>query len=131
MAAFHPENVSCVETEDFFNRTMKIFNENNFDKIYLATEEEDILMYFTSKIPDKVIYQNCHRLKKNEKDFWHHPDSSIRKYHKYLIGKEVLLDSLNLSYCDSLLTGISGVTYGSIIFNGLKYENVFYFDEIN
>lgn len=130
MALYHPENTSCVETEDFFNKTMKVFRDYNFEKIYLATEEEEILNFFLKEIPDKILYQDCHRLKKGEKDFWHHPDVSLRDNHKYLIGKEVLLDALSLSYCNSLLTGISGVTYGSIIFNGLKYENVFYFDEI-
>jgi len=48
----------------------------------------------------------------------------------YEIAKEVLIDSLCLSKCDSLLAGISGVTYGSIFFNGLEYTDVYYFDEI-
>jgi hypothetical protein len=131
MMDYHNECVFCTETVDFFERTIKVFNDGNFERIYIATEEQEILDYFIQNIGDKLIYQNCHRIPTNSSsDFWHNPNENIRKSHKYLIGKEVLLDAISLSNCNSLLTAISGVTYGSIILNGLKYENVYYFDEI-
>jgi len=125
MGSFHPENVSVVRNEDFFDRTIKVFNQHNFDKIYLATEEQEILDYFIERLGDKIIYSECKRIQPGEQTFWQDEVTDGNK-----ISKEVLVDSLCLSKCDSLLTGISGVTYGSIFFNGLEYTDVYYFDEI-
>ncbi len=126
MGSFHPENVSVVTNEDFFDLTMKVFNENGFEKLYLATEEQDILDFFIQRIPDKIIYQDCKRIRKGEPVFW----VNINDKSGSNISREVLIDALALSKCNSLLTAISGVTYGSIFFNGLKYNDVYYFDEI-
>jgi hypothetical protein len=112
MGSFHPENVSVVRNEDFFDRTIKVFNQHNFDKIYLATEEQEILDYFIERLGDKIIYSECKRIQPGEQTFWQDEVTDGNK-----ISKEVLVDSLCLSKCDSLLTGISGVTYGSIFFN--------------
>ncbi len=125
MGSFHPENVSVVKNEDFYERTMKVFNDNKFDKIYLATEEQEILDYFLTRLGDKIIYSECKRIGPGKQTFWSNVNSNGNK-----LAKEVLIDALCLSKCDSLLTGISGVTYGSIFFNGLKYNDVYYFDEI-
>jgi hypothetical protein len=35
-----------------------------------------------------------------------------------------------MSECESLLCGVSGVSNGVIYINGLKFNNVYYFDEI-
>ena len=123
MLRIHPENMSCTTNQDFFEKTMKVFNEGSFDRIYLATEEIELLDYFVEKLPNKIIFQDCYRIQTNDS-----PLTSIsdRKNHNYKKGKEVLIDSLNLSNCDSLLCGISGVSYFSIFNNGLKYKNVYY-----
>jgi hypothetical protein len=127
MGKFHPEFLFVNKTEDFFNKTMSVYEKNGFEKIYLATEEIEIFEYFKSRVPDILIYQDCFRLKRSDD---HLVVPSNRSNHRYLMGKEVLIDSLNLSKCNSLLCGVSGVTYGSILFNGNKYENVYYFDEV-
>jgi len=61
----------------------------------------------------------------------------MKKYYiiDYPFGNHGFFAHLNfllgqLAKCDSLLAGISGVTYGSIFFNGLEYTDVYYFDEI-
>ena len=55
---------------------------------------------------------------------------SDRNLHRTLQCQEVLLDALNMSKCTSLLCGVSGVSNGTIYINGLKFEDVYYFDEI-
>ena len=127
MGRHHPEYLFSNNTEDYFNKTMEIYGKYGFEKIYLATEETEIFEYFKSRIPEILIYQECFRIEKNDD---HRIITNERKYHRYLMGKEVLIDSLNLSKCNSLLCSISGVSYGSIFFNGNKYDNVYYFDEI-
>lgn len=125
----HP-NIGLDYTEEvFLQKTLKIFNEGNFEKIYLSTEETDILDFFLSNLGDKVIYQkDCFRVKKNQSPVF---ATSDRKLHRTLQCQEVLIDALNMSKCVSLLCGISGVSNATIYMNGLKYDNVYYFDEIN
>lgn len=124
----HP-NIGLNYTEEIFlQKTLKVFNNGNFEKIYLATEEIDILNYFLDNLGDKVLYQkNCFRIKKNESPV---NAMSDRNLHRTLQCQEVLLDAINMSKCASLLCGISGVSNATIYMNGLKYENVYYFDEL-
>jgi hypothetical protein len=106
---------------------MKIFNEGNFEKIYLATEEYEILDFFKRELGDTLIHQDCFRVGINESPV-HKNDS--RPLHRTLQCQEVLIDALNMSECESLLCGVSGVSNGVIYINGLKFNNVYYFDEI-
>ena len=127
MGRHHPQFAFIKNTEDFFSKVMNIFHKYGFEKIYLATEEIEIFEYFKRSVPEILLYQECFRINKNDD---HRIISDSRKNHRYLMGKEVLIDSLNLSKCESLLCGISGVSYGAIFFNGNKYSNVYYFDEV-
>jgi len=119
------------ENETYFEKIMKVFEENGFEKIYLATEEIDIINYFKEKIPDLLLYQeDCYRILRHESPFQGAFRGIPRDKHFTLHAQEVLIDAINLSKCDSLLCGISGVSNGATYINGLKYNNVFYFDEI-
>jgi hypothetical protein len=116
--------------EDFFRKVMKVFTDNGFEKIYLATEEIAIYVYFMQRIPELILCQHdCYRI---EQSF--SPVDSLalnpRPLHRYLMGKEILIDILNLSRCNSLLCSVSGVSNISTYFNNLKYNDVFYFDEL-
>jgi hypothetical protein len=121
-------NIALQYTDDvFFKKAMKVFKEGGFEKIYLSTEEIAIADYFKEKMGGDVMIQDCYRLQRNGStlaDF-------NRPYHKTLVCKEVLADAIAMSKCHSLLCGISGVSNGAIYLNGLKYENVYYFDEIS
>jgi hypothetical protein len=119
------------ENEIYFNKVMKIYNEGGFDKIYLATEEIDIINYFKEKIEDILIFQECYRIQRTGSPFEASWLGDPRHNHFTLHTQEVLKDILNMSNCDSLICGISGVSNNSIYFNGLNYNNVYYFDEIN
>ena len=127
MGRHHPEFAFINNTEDFFNKAMSVFNNNGYEKIYISTEETEIFEYFKHRVPEILIYQDCFRIDRNDD---HRIITNDRNNHRYMMGKEVLIDSLNLSKCDSLVCGISGVSYGAIFFNGNKYNNVYYFDEI-
>lgn len=127
MNRYHPEIALNITNEIFFQKTMKIYEENNFEKIYIATEEIEIINYFKSKIPEKIIYQDCFRVNKNESPVHKQDD---RPLHRTLQCQEVLIDALNLANCNSFLCGISGVSNAVGYINGLKFENVYYFDEI-
>jgi hypothetical protein len=128
MSLSHPEIALNYSNEIFFEKTMKIFNDGNFEKIYLATEEINILEHFKNTIPDKVFYHDCFRVLPNEQPV---TKMSDRFMHRTLQCQEVLIDALNLSKCNSLLCGISGVSNSVTFINGLKFDEVYYFDEID
>jgi hypothetical protein len=123
------ENIALNYSEEqFFKKVMKIFTENNFEKIYLATEEINIINYFKDNISDILIYQDCYRIPPHLSPV---TDSHDRPQHRTLQAQEVLLDVLNMSKCESLVCGISGVSNGAIFINGNKYNQVYYFDDIH
>jgi hypothetical protein len=124
----HHSNIALKYSDElFFEKTMKIFNDGNFEKIYLATEEISIIEFFKEKIGEQLFYQDCFRVYRNDSPV-HKNDE--RHNHRTLQCQEVLIDALNMSKCDSLLCGISGVSNATTYINGLKFNNVFYFDEI-
>lgn len=128
MARFHTNIALNYSEELFFQKAMKIFEENNFERIYIATEEISIFNYFKEKINDILIYQDCYRIHNNQSPVF---EMDNRPLHRTLQAQEVLIDALNMSKCDSLVCGISGVSTGAIFINGNKYNQVYYFDEIN
>jgi hypothetical protein len=133
MVLGHPEHALVKDLNETYQKVLQIFESRDFKYIYLATEENDIIDFFKLKFGDKLLYQeNCWRADSGVNEWcWYNVRTSDRENHNYLKGKEVLLDSINLSLCDSIICSISNVSYGSIIFNNLKYNNIYYFDEIN
>jgi len=118
------------ENETYFDKVMKIFNEGDCEKIYLATEESEIVNYFKERIPDKLIYQDCYRILRHESPFQGAFKGLPRDKHFTLHAQEVFIDAYNMSKCDSLMCGISNVSNGALYMNGRKYNNLYYFDEI-
>ncbi len=109
----------------------KLQDEENFDKIFLCTEEIDYLDYFKKKFPDKLLYLNSFRSNKNDA-FKIYP----RDQHRYLLGDEAIKETLILSKCHSLLyvrsNIINSANYFSDkkqhlyeIFNGFNSRNQF------
>jgi hypothetical protein len=130
MHLLHNDIALKYDNEVYYDKIMKVFNEGGFEKIYIATEEIEIINFFKSKIPDLLIYQDCYRILRSESPFQAAWLGDPRQNHFTLHSQEVLIDVLNMSKCNSLLCGISGVSNGAIYFNGLNYENVYYFDEV-
>ena len=67
MARLHPEYVTCKSAKEFYEKTMKVFHQHGYEKVYLATEEIAILDYFKQKSPEILLYQeNCYRIATDE-----------------------------------------------------------------
>ena len=132
MVLGHPQHALVHDLNETYSKVIKTFEQGNYEKIYLATEENEIIDFFKEKFQDKLIYQeNIWRADPGVKEWcWYNMRSNDRPQHNYLKGKEVLLDSLNLSKCDSIICSISNVSYSAIIFNNLNYSNIYYFDEL-
>jgi hypothetical protein len=70
----------------------------NYNKIFLVTEELDYLEKLKSKYKDKICYYDSYR-SKNPDIF----NNQKRKNHRYLIGKENIIDMLLLSKTKTII----------------------------
>lgn len=92
-------------------------------KIFLCCDEAEIVNNFRDKYGDRVVFLPAYRSIGNTMQGIH-MQSSKRPNHKYLLGKEVLMDCIMLSKCDYLVCGISNVTSAAIMYNDLNYQKV-------
>lgn len=93
----------------------KLMQEYDFDKIFLATDDDEALVKFQNTFQEKMItYQDVHRSDGNEfialKEF-------SEKNSRYQLGYEVLRDVVTLSKCSALIAGMSQVSLTARIFN--------------
>ena len=88
-----------------------LLKKNNFDHIYLCTEDLDYLNFFKRKYKDKLIYNNFPRTT-DKVDLFNYPS----KNHRYKIGRGNLIDGLILSNVDHLLFACSNIPYASLFF---------------
>lgn len=108
-----------------------ILKTENFDKIFLCTEEKGYLDFFKNKYLDKLLYLDTHRSNKNDAF-----EIYARKNHRYLLGDESIKEALILSKCSSLLYVKSNIILAANyfsdekqnlyeIFNGFNSRNQF------
>ena len=117
----HP---TCVTKNQYIEAAKTALKENEFDRIFLATDEEAAINDFKKEFGEKVVYYE---------DTFHSPDgnpihltANDRKDHKYLSGLEVLRDMYTLSYCNGLIAGISMVSTSVLITKKSRNETFEY-----
>lgn len=131
MGWYHPDAYLGWSDDEYFNKVMNIFNKHGFEKIYLATEEYSIYNYFNERVPEILLgIDTCYRVGSDQMLEYSLVDKTTRPLHVYNSGLEVLVDTLNLSNCHSMLCFLSGVTSIACFFNNNKFNDVYYFDEI-
>ena len=102
----------------------KIVEKDNIDKIFLSTEEEDYLSLFKKEFSDRIIFlKSPYRSKKNDA-FKIYP----RLNHRYKLGREVLIETVLLSYCDSFIFLNSNVSSAVIAMNYNKNQKRYKID---
>lgn len=99
--------------------TTRLIRERNFDRVFLVTEDQRNLDLFRREFGDLVVATDCYRTGR-ENAYRIRP----RSLHRYLLGREVLVDALLLSRCQGLITCGSNVTEFAKILNGGKFESV-------
>ena len=83
--------------------------EEKFDKIFLATDDQEAIDVFQKRFGDKVCYyEDVYRGEGNVSVAF---SSDLREYHRYLLGLEVLRDVYTMAQCEGLIGGISQVAY--------------------
>lgn len=111
--------------EEYFEKAEELYINGNFDKVFLATDDENALNFFKEKFKnDLLYYDDVFRSKDNTGS---HSSVSERPLHHYKLGLEVLRDVYTLANCDSLICGLSQVAFTARYINialGNKFSEV-------
>lgn len=90
----------------------------SFDKLFLATDDANVLGVFEKKYGNKLIsnsfFRSCGKVAIHDND-----DNS----NGYELGKEALMDCFSLSFCDKVILSPSNLSYCALVLNPeLPYE---------
>lgn len=120
----HPCYVAPNEYYKYINEAFSIYD---FEKIYIATDDEDILKVFIEKygIKKVVFAENTVRSRGVEGV---HTSPGNREHHKYMLGVEVICDMCMLASCGGVISGMSQVGLMSRIYKKSK-EGSFLYDK--
>lgn len=97
---------------------------NDWDKIFLATDDSNVLQQLINRYGDKLIYYNSYRGESNVSIAF---SDNKRDKHKYNLGLEVLRDAYTLAFCQGLVCGVSQVAICSRIIKksiGQEYDYI-------
>ena len=86
-----------ITVNQMINIINEILKKEDYDKIFLVTEDITNFKALTSYFKDKIIYfENSQRGKTNN-EVW---DKYPRSLHRYKLGRDILYETYLLSYCD-------------------------------
>lgn len=107
----HPK---YVEIKQYFDIIDKMLSEGDYNRVFLATDDEDILRKFKDHYGESVLYcyRDTVRGDGNESVLF---SKRNRDRHKYNLGLEVIRDAHTLSLCDALVAGVSQVSMSAQI----------------
>lgn len=97
-----------IEEEQYIEEIKKQLACNKWDKIFLATDDENVLKKCRNVFGNKVVFYKDVFRSKTEKSVAF--SNSGRKDHKYMLGAEVLRDAYTLAACNGLIAGVSQVS---------------------
>lgn len=103
--------------QQVFSNTDLLLERGSFKRIFLVTEGAEYEQAFTTRYGSLVqTLPHYRRFRKNSYSIY------PRVNHKFLLGQEILIDTLLLSECDSLISGSSNVSEMAILLNSNKYS---------
>ena len=119
-----------VTVEDYFRFIDELLQTGEFDKIFLATDDENRLKKFIEKYGDQVRYYRD--VKRTSGSEGVHYSTSNRENHHYWLGAEVIRDVYTMASCGGLVAGMSEVSIGARVFkqaNGQKFKKLMIIDK--
>ncbi len=96
-----------VSVQDYLETAQKLLNELGYDKIFLATDSEETVELFKKYFGDKLIEYRAVRTPVGSSQLSIFND----KNNPFQMGYEVLRDAYTLASCNSMLCGLSNVSY--------------------
>ena len=110
---------------DVITEAQKWMSKFDYDKIYLATEEEAIYDQFEAAFPGKILVNKrtyYDKAMKEQNVKFIGQVSFNRENDNYLKGLEYLSSIIIVSRCKALLGGYCGASNMALLYNGEKYE---------
>lgn len=104
----HPK---VVTTQEYLEKTKELYAKGKYDKVFLATEDENALKLFRQEFNNNLLYYTDVFRTGNHISPHNTPDG--RPLHYYKLGLEVLRDIYTLANCDSLICGLSQVSFAA------------------
>lgn len=89
----------------------------DYNKIFVVTEEQEYLKALKEKFNDQIIFYDSFRMKKLD-SYKIYP----RKNHRYLLGEEILIETVLLSKCNGLTFIKSNVISAAKLFTKKKIK---------
>lgn len=118
----HPQSLSAYDYIEMARRFL--MEDDEIERIFLATDEESTEKAFKEHFGDKVYTSDAYRAIGSTGVGIHYDGECQRENHHYLLGKEVVRDAYLLAQCDKLLCGFSNVASVAIIWNQNRYEKI-------
>lgn len=123
----HPVKVT---TEEYLKKAKMIFEEQQYERVFLATDDLEAVAQFESVFENKLYYyEDVIRSDGNETVM---KSEKIRDNHHFLLGQEVLRDMCTLAACDGMVAGLSQVSLSARIWkksNKSEYRDLYIFDK--
>ena len=119
-----------VTAEEYVKKTKSMFQRGDYDQIFLATDDTNILSCFLDEFKQKVVY--FHDAKRSGDTKASYAVEVDRPFHFYKLGLEVLRDAYTLGYCSSLIGSLSNVALTARLINysrGNNYDEIEIFDK--
>ncbi len=106
----------------YLEQTVMLDKEYSFDRIFLATDEQETVSMFEREFGARLLTIPAHRTPSDvveanfSKDYTWLFGASERDRHHYRLGLEVLTDALLLSRCSHVVCGVSNVSRAAMFF---------------
>lgn len=118
----HPKPVSI---SDYIAEARRAVEEHEFDRIFLATDADDVLEAFVNEFGSMVVYHNdVARIPSGTASDWAfiaRDERDSRVDHGYKMGLEVITDVWTLARCNGFIGSMSMVSKAAACINGSEY----------
>jgi len=95
----------------YLDECNKVLKKQNYDKIFLATDDEEALQLFRKEYGDRLVYYED--IERTTGTVGVHSKEVDRKFHHYKLGLEILRDVYTLTACEGIITGLSQVSFAA------------------
>lgn len=113
----HPYALSI---EDYYAAIDALLEMSPYSDIFVASDEQQAVESFTARYGNRIRYFTDVYRSNDGRPI--HFSNNSREYHHYKLGLEILRDIIALSKCNSLIAGLSQVSYCARIYKKSRNE---------
>ncbi|WP_167958651.1 O-fucosyltransferase family protein [Anaerosporobacter faecicola] len=113
---YHPKSLTF---DDYVLEIEKVMKKNDYEQIFLATDDLQALAQFKEKFKNIVHYEDVFRTEGNVSVAY---TENSRENNSYLLGYEVIRDAFTMASCQGLIAGKSQVSISAYIINKAYYD---------